>query len=326
MAIRSSLLVKVRRFAAGIDVSREAVRLVVLSQRLRMGEQMRVEYLAAVPLAAGAMAGVEIVDRAAVTRAMREVFADLPRACASHTLRCAMALPGSATLMSNLPLARFGVAGELAVAGGPTLAGLESAVLAEAERLAGIERHALAVDWFIDGAPRRAASVTIATAGRQHLEARIECAAAAGLTLTAIDGEPHAALRALRHAAMLELEPHETYAAIWVGADGVYGWRIADEAVAGETHYPAPEHADLADALRDLADGGGLGCALLGGEIELLDGVGFSVADLGDVLGCTVLPFECVSLGDCARALSAELLREPTCAVAFGLALRGVME
>ena len=127
MAIRSSLLVKVRRFAAGIDVSREAVRLVVLSQRLRMGEQMRVEYLAAVPLAAGAMAGVEIVDRAAVTRAMREVFADLPRTCASHTLRCAMALPGSATLMSNLPLARFGVAGEVAVAGGPTLAGLESA-------------------------------------------------------------------------------------------------------------------------------------------------------------------------------------------------------
>jgi Tfp pilus assembly PilM family ATPase len=324
--IRSSLLVKVRRFAAGIDVSREAVRLVVLSQRLRMGEQMRVEHLAAVPLAAGAMAGVEIVDRAAVTRAMREVFADLPRACASHTLRCAMALPGSATLMSSLPLSRFGAAGELAVAGGGTLATLESAVLGEAERLAGIERHALAVDWFIDGAPRRAASVTIATAGRQHLEARIECAAAAGVTLTAIDGEPHAALRALRHAAMLELEPHETYAAIWIGADGVYGWRIADEAVTSETHYPAPEHTDLADALRDLTDGGAPGCALLGGELELLDGVGFSVADLGDVLGCTVLPFECLSLGDCVRPLSAELLREPTCAVAFGLALRGVME
>jgi len=326
MAIRSSLLVKVRRFAAGIDVSREAVRLVVLSQRLRMGEQMRVEYLAAVPLTAGAMAGVEIVDRVAVTRAMREVFADLPRACAAHTLRCAMALPGSATLMSSLPLARFGAVGELAVAGGPTLVGLESAVLAEAERLAGIERHALAVDWFIDGAPRRTASVTIAAAGRQHLEARIECAAAAGVTLTAIDGEPHAALRVLRHAAMLELEPHETYAAIWIGADGVYGWRIADEAVAGEMHYPAPEHSDLADALRDLADGGQLGCALLGGELELLDGVGFSVVDLGDALGCTVLPFECVSLGDCARPLSADLLREPTCAVAFGLALRGVME
>jgi hypothetical protein len=38
MAIRSSLLAKVRRFAAGIDVSHEAVRLVVLSQRLRMAD------------------------------------------------------------------------------------------------------------------------------------------------------------------------------------------------------------------------------------------------------------------------------------------------
>ncbi|MGF6725656.1 Tfp pilus assembly PilM family ATPase [Paraburkholderia sp. GAS41] len=325
-AIKTTLLVKVRRFAAGIDVSREAVRLVVLSQRLRMGEQMRVEYLAAVPLAPGAMAGVEIVDRAAVTRAMRELFADLPRACASHTLRCAMALPGSATLMASVPLTRFGAACELAVANGAALAGLESAVLGEAERMAGIERHALAVDWFVDDAPRSAASVTIAAAGRQHLEARIECAAAAGVTLTAIDGEPHAALRALRHAAMLELEPHESYAAIWIGADGVYGWRIVDDAIAAEMRYPAPEHADLADALRDLAGGGAPGCALLGGEIDLLDGVGFSVADLGDVLGCTVLPFECVSLGDCARPLHAEMLRAPASAVAFGLALRGVME
>ncbi|MGF6244936.1 MULTISPECIES: pilus assembly protein PilM [Paraburkholderia] len=326
MAIKSTLLVKVRRFAAGIDVSREAVKLVVLSQRLRMGEQMRIEYLGAVPLAAGAMAGGEIVDRTAVTRAMREVFADLPRACASHTLRCAMALPGSATLMSSVPLARFGAAGELAVARGATLAGLEPAVLVEAERMAGIERHALAVDWFIDGAPSRAASVAIATAARQHLEARIECAAAAGVTLTAIDGEPHAALRALRHAAMLELEPHESYAAIWIGADGVYGWRIDDEAVTADMHYPAPEHADLADALRDLVGGPEFDCALLGGELELLDGVGFSVADIGDVLGCSVLPFECRSLGDCARSLCADLLYEPTCAVAFGLALRGVME
>ncbi len=69
-----------------------------------------------------------------------------------------------------------------------------------------------------------------------------------------------------------------------------------------------------------------LGCALLGGEVELLDGVGFSVADLGDVLGCTVLPFECASLGDLRAPLPVELLHEPTCAVAFGLALRGVME
>ena len=326
MAIRNSLLRAVRRFAAGIDVGSQAVRLVVLSQRVRVGGPLRVEYLATVPLAASAMAGVEIVDRGAVTRALRDVFAGLPPPCAAQTLWCAMALPASATLMSSLPLTRFAAASGVALAGRSSLAAMEAAVLSEAERIAGVERHALAVDWFIDGAPRRAGSVTIATAGRQHLEARIECAAAAGVTLTAIDGEPHAALRAMRHAAMLELESHESYAAIWIGSDGVYGWRIADETVAGEMHYPAPEHTDLTDALRDLADGGALGCALLGGEVDLLDSVGFSVADLGDVLGCTVLPFECASLGDCARPLPAELLREPTCAVAFGLALRGVME
>jgi hypothetical protein len=38
------------------------------------------------------------------------------------------------------------------------------------------------------------------------------------------------------------------------------------------------------------------------------------------------VPFECIALGDCARPLSAKLLHESNCAVAFGLALRGVME
>lgn len=331
MAIRTSLLMSVRRFAAGIDISQQEVRLVVLSQRLRAGGPVRIEYVAAVPLAAGAMAGVEIVDRGAVTRALRDAFADLPRPCAAGALHCAMALPASITLMSSLPLARFATAGAVAAGGAQATgassrAALEAAVMSEAERIAGMERHALAVDWFVDGAPRRAGSMTIATAGRQHLEARIECAAAAGVTLTAIDGEPHAALRAMRHAAALELEPHEPYAAVWIGADGVYGWRIADESVDAEIYYPAPEHVDLADALRDLAECGPTGCALLGGDVDLLDGVGFSVADLGDVLGCTVLPFQCGSLGDCARPLSAELLHEPNWAVAFGLALRGVME
>lgn len=326
IATRSSLLMTVRRFAAGIDVGPQAARLVVLSQRARGGDAVRVEYVAAVPLAASAMAGIEIVDRSAVSRALRDLFAGLPRACINSTLRCAMALPGSATLMSSLPLARFTGTDGRSLADATTLTAMEAAVMSEAERVAGIERHALAVDWFIDDSPRHANTVMIAAAGRQHLEARIECAATAGVTLTAIDGEPHAALRAMRHAAMLELEPHESYAAIWIGADGVYGWRIDDGVIVADMHYPAPEHNDLADALRDLADGEDIGGALLGGELELLDGVGFSVADLGDVLGCTVLPFECASLGESARPLPVELLRDPTFAVALGLALRGVME
>lgn len=326
IATRNSLLMTVRRFAAGIDVGPQAARLVVLSQRSRGGDAVRLEYVAAAPLAANAMAGIEIVDRGAVSRALRDLFAGLPRICSNRTLRCAMALPGTATLMSSLPLRGFNEMDGRALTDATTLTAMEAAVMSEAERVAGIERHALAVDWFIDDSPRCANTVTIAAAGRQHLEARIECAAGAGVTLTAVDGEPPAALRAMRHAAMLELESHESYAAIWIGADGVYGWRIQDEVIVAEMRYPAPEHSDLADALRDLAGGEVIGCALLGGEIELLDGVGFSIADLGDVLGCSILPFECASLGECPRPLPAELLREPTFAVAVGLALRGVME
>ena len=115
-----------------------------------------------------------------------------------------------------------------------------------------LERHALAVDWFVDDTPSPVRSVTIAATARQHLEARIECAATAGISLTAIDGEPHAALRAMRYAASHELDQHEPYVALWIGTDGVYGWRIVDDGIAGEMRYPAPEHTDLADALRDL--------------------------------------------------------------------------
>jgi Tfp pilus assembly PilM family ATPase len=319
-----------RRFAAGIDVSAEAVRLVVVSRRLRTEGPMRVDCIAAVPLAAGAMAGPEIVDRQAVARALCDVFNGVPAACMSHSLRCSMAIPGSATLTAHLPLNQL--AGELVSDLRPhstshrSLAMLEPAVLMEAERIAGLERHALAIDWYVDDSPRRGSAVMIAATAREQLEARIECAAMAGITLTAVDGEPHAALRALRHAASFELGLHEPYAAIWVGSDGVYCWRISDDSIAQEVRYPSPEYASVADALRDLADHGVNSCALVGGEMELLEGVFFSLADIGDVLACSVLPFECAPLSDGKDGLFSEHLHEPAFAVAFGLALRGVVE
>jgi Tfp pilus assembly PilM family ATPase len=330
MAFKSSWLQAVQpggqRFAAGIDVGSQTVRLVVLSQRSRPPAALHIEYVSTVPLAAGAMAGTELVDRHAVARALRDAFAELPRACATHALRCAMALPASATLTTTVPLTRLAMQSACAQDGGHELAELEPAVMNEVERIAGLERHALAVDWFVDETPSPVRSVTIAATARQHLEARIECAAAAGISLTAIDGEPHAALRAMRYAASYELDPHEPYVALWIGTDGVYGWRIVDDRIAGEMRYPAPEHSDLADALRDLVHGPVLDCALLGGELDLLDSVGFSTADIADVLGCTVMPFECAALGGLARQLNDPLLHEPAGAVAFGLALRGVLE
>ncbi|HYS64061.1 MAG TPA: pilus assembly protein PilM [Paraburkholderia sp.] len=330
MTFKSSWLQGVQmggqRFAAGIDIGSQAVRLVVVSQPSRTRAALHIEYASTVPLAAGAMAGTEIADRHAVARALRDAFAGLPRACATHALRCAMALPASATLTTTVPLTRLAAQSGCAEDGGHALAELEPAVMSEVERIAGLERHALAVDWFVDETSSPVRSVTIAATARQHLEARIECAASAGISLTAIDGEPHAALRAMRYAASHELDPHEPYVALWIGTDGVYGWRIVDDCIVGEMRYPAPEHADLADALRDLVHGPELDCALLSGEIDLLDGVGFSIADLADVLGCAVLPFECAALGGLARSLDDPLLHEPAGAVAFGLALRGVFE
>lgn len=315
-----------QRFAAGIDVGSRSVRLVVLSQRSRPPAALRIEYACTVPLTAGAIAGTGIADRHAVARALRDAFAELPHECAMHALRCAMALPGSATLTTTVPLTHLAAQSGCAHDGGHQLAELEPAVMSEVERIAGLERHALAVDWYLDDIPSPVRSVTIAATARQHLEARIECAASAGISLTAIDGEPHAALRAMRYAASYELDPHEPYVALWIGTDGVYGWRITDDGIAAEMRYPAPEHSDLADALRDLGDGLAPGCALVSGEVDLLDGVGFSVADIADVLGCTVLPFECGALGGLVRQLSDPLLHEPTGAVAFGLALRGMLE
>jgi Tfp pilus assembly PilM family ATPase len=324
MALRNSLMSAVRRFAAGIDIGQQEVRLVTLSQRVRSGGPVRLECVAIEPLFAGAMAGAEIVNRGAVGSALRALFAQLPRECRTHVLRCAMAMPASATMTISIPMAQLASTSR-SIAGDHALAALEPAVMAEAERVAGIERHALAVDWFIEESPRCSGCVTIAATTRTHLEARMECAAAAGITLTAIDGEPHAALRAMRHAASLELDVHEPYAAIWVGDDGVYGWRIADEVVVGDMRYPAPEHADLADALRDLADDG-VGCVILCGQVALLESVGFTAADIGDLLGCLVLPFECALHGDGGHPLRNDLLCEPALAVAFGLALRGLME
>ncbi|WP_153099242.1 type IV pilus biogenesis protein PilM [Paraburkholderia hayleyella] len=325
MVLDDSLLLGLRRFAVGVDVSPQGVRLVVLSQRGRARTTLRIEYLASQPLPAGAMAGAEIIDKATVAQALREAFGGLPRSCSRHVLHCAMAVPASATLMATLSFA--GLAPDSSpAASGFKLAGLEPAVMVAAERIAGIERHALAVDWFVDTSVPYEGHLSIAAAARRHLDDRVECAAMAGIVLTTLDGEPHAALRALRYEASIELDPDAIYVALWVGWDGIFGWRLMDGQVAREIRYPDARYTDLAQALRELADGTAPNCALVGGELDLLDGVSFSLADIGDVLGCIVLPFECMAFGSRSQSVQGGLLHEPACAVACGLALREVME
>jgi Tfp pilus assembly PilM family ATPase len=322
------ILLGARRFAAGVDVAPRGVTLTVLSRRLFGAGPVRIEWLASEPLAREAMAGADILDRPAVVEALRRLFGQLPRACAGASMRCAMALPTSATLVATMPLAHLAPAG-CRVDDSQIYAELEPLVLAEAERVAGVERHELAVDWRVASwseAEPRATQVTIAATARAHLEARIECAAMAGITLCAVDDEAHAALRAMRHAATFELSSHESYVALWIGAEGVRGWAVADDAIVREMRFPALEYADLVEALRDLVQDEPPGCAVVAGDIALLRGVHFTLADIGGVLGCPTLPFECATLADPERPLAAGVSRDPSCAVAFGLALRGVSE
>jgi Tfp pilus assembly PilM family ATPase len=328
MGIGRPVLLGARRFAAGVDVAARGVTLAVLSRRLFGAGPVRIEWLASEPLAREAMAGAEIVDRPAVVQALRSVFSRLPRVCTGASMRCAMALPTNATLVATVPLAHLAPAGCHADES-QIYAELEPLVLAEAERVAGVERHELAVDWRVapwTGTQPRGAQVTIAATARAHLEARIECAAMAGITLSAVDDEAHAALRALRHAATFELPPNEPYVALWIGPEGVHGWAVADDAIVREMRFPALEYADLVEALRDLVQDEPPGCAIVAGDIALLGGVHFTLADIGNVLGCPTLPFECATLADPERPLLAELSHDPACAVAFGLALRGVSE
>jgi Tfp pilus assembly PilM family ATPase len=331
MGFGSSVLLGARRYAAGVDLGARGITLVVLSQRIVGAGPVRLEWLASAPLAHEAMMGAEIVDRAAVVGALRDVFSELPRGCAGASLRCAMALPVSATHIATVPLARLAPAAAVDESG--IHAGLEPLVLAEAERVAGVERGELAVDWdVLPASPARdtrqasEAHVKIAATARQHLEARIECAAMAGITLRAVDDEAHAALRAMRHAAAYELPPLEPWVALWVGQEGVHGWYLIDDSVVRHMRFPALEHADLVEALRDLVNGEQAGCVQIAGELAMLRGVNFTLADIGDVLAAPVLPFECGPLGDIERPLTASLLHDPACAVAFGLALRGVSE
>jgi len=331
-----------RRLAAGADVTARGVTLVVLSRRARAAAPVKIEWLAHAPLPHDALLGAEIVDRAALVAALRDLFGRLPLGCDSAKLRCAMALPVGATMIASLPLTASPHMVQCVDGDSRMLAALEPAVLAEAERITGVERHELAVDWCLEPLPGgmgdpgdpgdqrcrapHGSRVTITSAPRQHLETRIECAAMAGLTLCAIDGDAHAALRAMRQAATLELSPDDAWFALWVGPDGVHGWYVADGQLVREMRYPALEHADLVEALRYLRDGETAGCALIAGNVHMLGDAHLSAADIGRVLGCPVLPFECATFAHADESLDVALLREPDCAVAFGLALRGVSE
>ena len=263
----------------------------MLSRRLLGERRERVEQVSRVPLPPGTLLGAELADPPALTRALIRATQGLRHSRLSGALRGVMALPPVATVVGHAAVSDLSPGWRCARATEP-LRLLEPGVLATAERYLGIERSALAVDWFIEdpgGAPER---VTIAAASRHHIEARVEAAAAAGIVLAAIDDEAAAALRACRYAAGRELGAGEAYAVLWFGVGAVCGWIVIDGAARRELRYPQRGAGTLADALAMLVGGFNVQCALIGGEFGLLDAAGMSVADLGGALGCIMLPFD----------------------------------
>jgi Tfp pilus assembly PilM family ATPase len=96
-ALGGALLNVTRRFAAGIDISERAVRLVVVSKRLQANRPVCIERLEMVPLEAGVVIGSDFVNRPAIAEALREAFSRVPARGSLKNLRCAMALPASAS-------------------------------------------------------------------------------------------------------------------------------------------------------------------------------------------------------------------------------------
>lgn len=87
--------------------SERAVRLVVVSKRLQANRAVCIERLEIVPLDAGVVIGSDFVNRPAIAEALREAFSRLPARGSLRTLRCAMALPSSATLTAQVPLKKL---------------------------------------------------------------------------------------------------------------------------------------------------------------------------------------------------------------------------
>jgi Tfp pilus assembly PilM family ATPase len=323
-ALRGSVLTVTRRFAAGIDVSERAVRLAVVSKRLQAIRPVCVERLEEVLLPKGAVVSGDFIDRSTISAALREAFSRLPARGALRSLRCAMALPASATLTTRVLLEKL--SNERQKPGRDPRGVLEPAVLAEAERVAGIERGALSVDWSIYERNDGCTEVSIAATARQYVESRVEAAAGADIALSAIDGEPGAALRALCYSAAMEIDREERFVACWVEGSGLHAWVVGEDGVENEMRYPSPEYSSAIEALTDLVGSGPrVHWFYIGGDIELLQRAGVSTQMLAVAFGCPVMPFECAPFCNGAQRVDERLAHSPLFAVALGLALREVM-
>ncbi|MDF3082304.1 type IV pilus biogenesis protein PilM [Burkholderia sola] len=295
-----------RHRSTGIDVGAHEVRVAVLSRRGREAE-VRVEGLEREPV--GLAGGPEDARWAAVARSLAAAVARLSASDVQCDARGVMALHDDEMRTATLDLAGRGDIPDVA--------------RQAAERISGLAPDSLAFDWRHYGGVR-SGEIAVAVAPLALLERRIDVAAQAGIDLTVIDGESAAVLRALRYAARFELDAQGAYAVLWFCDAGVRGWRIEGRSAMPVLSLSGTLPEALPDALRRRVLGA-VGCVLVAGDERCIARFDTSVAEIGDVLGTAVVPFDCTGWDGkpCARAA---VPGGPAFAVAFGLALRGVWE
>lgn len=326
--MQSALSSVARRFATGFDITPTEIRMVVASRRIVGGADVRIDHLAARALDAGAVDHIEFVRPEVVAHALRELRDEVPMRRALAGMRYAMALPPAATYVGTASLAeliRRTPSVAATVEARTALDRLEPAVLAEAERLFSVDPSSIAVDWLIADSEDDPDAVTITATPREWLDVRVETAAAADIILTAIDGEAAAALRACRLFAALELPPTRSWCAIWAGGGSVHAWLLRGMMVRREWLAPRDHRGPVVDALRDAFADADLAGAIVAGDLDAIATAGLDFDALRAALGCDAQLF-CASPFCHASVADDALCRSPAFAVAFGLAMRGVLE
>ncbi|MEJ2768568.1 pilus assembly protein PilM [Mycetohabitans sp. B46] len=326
--MQNALLSVGRRFAAGIDITPLEIRMAVASRRLADGADVRVEHLAAQPLPAGVVEDAEILRPECVSRALSALRDGMPIRRSLASVRYAMALPPTVTytgVASLAELARRTPGLASAQHACTAFDELEPAVLAEAERLFGVDPSSIVVDWLMADRDDDPDAVTITAASRDWLDIRIATAAAANIALSTVDGEAAAALRACRLQGALVLPAGCRWCAIWAGGGAVYAWLLRGTMIRREWQALSGHQGPILDALRDALASDDLSGAVVGGEVAAIAAAGLDFDALRGALGCDPQLFRCAPF--CRASIAAQpCSNSPAYAVAFGLAMRGVLE
>ncbi|KAG0163600.1 hypothetical protein DFQ30_011301 [Apophysomyces sp. BC1015] len=331
--MQSALSCVTRHFSAGIDITPSQIRMVVASRRLVAGADVRVEHLAARPLEAGVVDHVEILRPECVSQALSVLRDGIPAPIrrAAAGVRYAMALPPAATYVGMTSLAELArrtpgltSARHACVA----FDQLEPAVLAEAERLFRVDPASIVVDWLMADRDEDPDAVTIIAAPRDWLDTRIAAAAAVSITLSTVDGEAAAALRACRLHGALVLPAGCSWCAIWAGSGTVYAWLLRGTMVRREWHAPAGHRGPVLDALRAALVHDDLAGAVVAGDVAAIAAAGLDFDALRGALGCDPQLFRCApfchpsiaaqALCDSSAYAAGDVSRRAACAALLG--------